>query len=289
MITQKICNLKSHKNYKVLVDSFNSVIEMVDEYKNKKVHIERGFRNVRDTWDSYWNGCASYEKTMDLLKNGYIDKVDAVKKEIKLNNSGTSKRITFSNSIVGYAPIVPLAILGVPNSMINSVMKPIKAKVIDIYYDMTCSCGTSSKQIIDCGIKVLKSLVNLEMQGYRLNLYAVQSYTDEQGTDFLKIKIKDARQPIDLKRMSFPTMHTAFFRVVGFDWYSKCEKATYRGGYGHQLEREFDKIELKNLVSDVFGKNAIYITATNIIRNEIEDIEKEIKNASNQIQEKSKR
>ena len=194
---------------------------------------------------------------------------------------GNGKRISFHNDIVGYAPIVPLAILGVPNSMINSRMKPIKAKVIDVYYNMTASASTDSEDIIKAGVKLLSTIVELELQGYRFNLYAVQNYYSDRKCYMLKIKVKDAMQQIDLKRISFPLTHTAFFRVIGFDWYSKCPEAKYIYRYGHSLDYDFDNNKMQKTAKELFGDNAVWFGCTKIIKENEKYIEEVLVNAGN--------
>ena len=115
-----------------------------------------------------------------------------MKANIKANVQGQGKRISFFNDVVGYAPIVPLALQGVPAAMQNAYMKPIKAKVLNVYYDMTASCGTKSEDIIEAGQKLLAAIMELEMQGYKFNLYAIQSYAGSRDVDILCTKIKNS-------------------------------------------------------------------------------------------------
>ena len=77
----------------------------------------------------------------------------------------------------------------------------------------------------------------------------------------LVVKIKDAAQPLDLKRVSFPMTHTAFFRVIGFDWYSKTPRGKYRSAYGHALVNE-GRVNKKidEIAKTMFGENAVYIS-----------------------------
>ena len=267
---QMIVSTKNHSRFDVRLEEYNSAFEVAEDCKTRKI-TSSNFRDVRYS-DDYggegsWNGCASYDEALDLLKNGYIKQVEKIKQEITKTVHGQSKRIKFDNDIVGYAPIVPLAILGVPNSMINSTMKPIKAKVLDVYYDMTCSCGTDSKDIIYVGIEFLKTIASMEMQGYRIKLTAIQSYTNSSYATILKVNLKSANQPLDLKRVSFPTMHTAFFRVIGFDWYSKTPHGVYLNGYGHNIKQEFeDEEEFTDLRTKLFGNNIVYVAAKVLTR-----------------------
>lgn len=256
---------KNHTDYEVIQEEYNSAFDVAKDCETRKI-TSSYFHDVRYSGDWGWNGCDSYEQALDLLRNGYVDKVEEIRKEVDKSVRGQSKRIKFSNDIVGYAPIVPLAILGVPTSMINSTMKSIKTKVIEICYDMTCNCGTSSDKIINIGVEFLKVIAGLEMQGYRVKLTAVQTYSGYNYTNILKINLKSANQPLDLKRISFPTMHTGFFRVIGFDWYSKTPRGRYLGGYGHALTYEFkEDDEFREFKTKVFGDNVVFIAAKKLL------------------------
>lgn len=261
--------LQSANGYKIMCERYNSAAEVVADCKVRKI-TDRMFHDMADGnlggKNKQWCGVDSYEQALEYLEKGYQPVVDTLKFAIKANISGQGKRISFHNDIVGYAPIVPLAIMGVPNAMINSYMKPIKAKVIDVYYDGTFSWGVKSDNIINTGAKVISIILQLEQQGYRFNLYQVQSYSDEDNCDMMCVKLKDSMQPIDLKRISFPLAHTAFFRVIGWDWYSKTPKGKYRDVYGHALCYE-NKVndKLDDIFKEMFGNNAVYVSGNSLL------------------------
>lgn len=277
-IIEKKLNIKGKKNYKVMVESYNSAMEVAEDCKTRKITDSSFDDKAKETFSS-WEGVKSYEEALDFLANGYQPTVEKMKGYLKGTRQGNGKRISFKNDIVGYNPVVPLALQGVPNNMINMSMKPIKCKVIDIYYDMTCSCGTDSDDIIKNGQKLLGAVLELEKQGYKFNIYAVQGYCNSNSADFLVVKVKSSTQPLDLKRISFPLTHTAFFRVIGFDWYSKTPKGTYRSEYGHALGYEFDNDQLEQFATQTFSDNAVYISGRNIMKKGQEYIEEVLTNA----------
>lgn len=270
-ITEKKISTKYHKNYRVMIEEYSSAVEVYEDCKTRKI-TDDSFHDMAHKDLGKWEGVKDYEEALTLLRNGYQPTVEKLKEQIRFNKAGAGKRISFQNNIVGYAPVVPLAMMNVPNCMVDMKMKPIKCKVLDIYYDMTCSSGTSSKQIIENGQKLLGTIIELEKQGYKFNLYAMQTYSNDKSADMLLIKIKSSNQPLDLKRISFPLTHTAFFRVIGFDWYSKTPKGVYRSAYGHALAHEFGKTELKEFATQALGKNAIYISGTEIMQKDEEHI-----------------
>lgn len=269
--------LQSANGYKIMCERYNSAAEVVADCKARKI-TDRAFHDMADGnlggQDKEWCGVDSYEQALEYLEKGYQPVVDKLKFVIKANISGQGKRISFHNDIVGYAPVVPLAIMGVPNAMVNSHMKTIKAKVIDVYYDGVFGCGVSSDKIIAIGSKVIVMILQLEQQGYRFNLYQVQSYSDREDCDMMTVKLKDATQPIDLKRISFPLTHTGFFRVIGFDWYSKTPKGKYRPCYGHAIGYEGSvKSKLPAMFKEMFGSNAVFVSGATLL-NQGDDGEK---------------
>lgn len=262
----KHADVKAFKNSHFNIEVYDSAYQVVKDCETRKI-TDSSFNNMRkDVDDKDWYGVASYQEALDLMETGYQPTVDELKKGIKANLSGQAKRITFHNDVVGYAPIVPLAIMGVPQSMMNSHMKQVKAKVIDVYYDMTASCDNSPKQFIDAGSKLLGAIMELEMQGYRMNIYCVNSFYGD-GCDLLCVRVKSANQPLDLKRISFPLTHPAFFRVIGFDWYSKVPGGKYRFGYGHAIGYDYNSETMQKGFKEIFGNNAVAFSAAKIIDN----------------------
>ena len=250
-------NTKTHQNYKVNIEEYNSANELAGDIAGKT--IKNGGWHEPECRD--WSGVRSYDEALNLLRNGYEPVVNRLKAKVKDMSFYHEKRMAFRNALVGFAPVVPLALMGVPNSMLDVKVKPMKTKVINVYYDMTCSCGTSSEQIIKNGENLLGAIMELEAKGYKFNLYCVQGYSDRQDCDMLVVKVKSSNQPFDIKRMSFPLTHTAFFRVIGFDWYGKAEFTKYRGGYGHALAYEFGA-STKEVYKQIFGDNAVFFTGT---------------------------
>ena len=262
--------LKSANGYKIMCEQYNSAAEVVADCRTRKI-TDNSFDDMNDGrlggQDKKWCGVKSYDEALEYLEKGYQPVVDQLKSAIKADLTGKGKRISFHNDIVGHAPIVPLAIMGVPNAMVNSRMKQIKAKVVDVYYDGVFGCGVSSENIIKTGSKVIAVILQLEQQGYRFNLYQVQSYSDRYGCDMMTVKLKDAAQPVDLKRISFPLTHTAFFRVIGFDWYSKTPKGKYRFGYGHAIGYEGSvKSKLPEMFKEMFGSNAVFVSGAKLLQ-----------------------
>lgn len=237
---------------------------MVNDLKKRKI-TDSSFDDKSKSSFNEWHGVKSYAEALELLAGGYQPTVDKLKTEIKPNATGTKKRITFHNDICGFTPIVPNALMGIPQSMINTRTKAIKCKVVDIYYNIGVSAMYDSDEIIKAGQLVLGTIMKLEQEGYKFNIYAMQAYNDSKSSDMCVVKVKSSNQPLDLKRISFPLTHTAFFRVIGFDWYSRFPLGKYRVGLGKPLNVVINKEDTESLICGIFGQNSIYMNAQDII------------------------
>ena len=255
---------------KLNIEFYTNAQQIVDDLQNRK-KTDKCFK-PDEYAEPKWVG-GTREQTYTMLKEGYQPTVDKMRDLVKFTAQGVGKRTRFMNHVEGFAPIVPNAILGLPNSMITSYTKPIKNKVLDVYYDITASCLTSSKELIEAGQKLLGAIIELEAQGYRFNLYATQDYYERGGScDMLCLRVKSANQPFDLKRMSFPLTHSAFFRGIGFEWYSKFPIGTYRYGYGNAIAYEKTQEEIQDEFRRLFGKSVVYFSAVSILKEEADYI-----------------
>lgn len=258
---------RNGRPYKVMIESYNNSAEMVSDLRKRSITSPSFQDKSKETFGD-WEGVKTYDECLDYLSNGYQPTVDSLKEVAKATVQGSGKRIGFKNDVVGAIPVVPLAMMGVPNNMVSTYIKPIKAKVLDVYYDVGCGWRTKSDDIIKSGQILLATVLKLEQEGYKFNLYAVQAYSDSDTCDMLVIKVKSSNQPLDLKRMSYTLTHTSFFRVLGFDWYSRTPKAKYRSGYGKVLYDTLgnDINKVNELTQQLFGKNSIYISGTAIYK-----------------------
>ena len=250
--------------YKLNIEFFDSTLELVDTCKTRTItNSQFDDMEKKRSYDKSWYGVKSYKEALDLMNDGWSEQVETLKKEVgKIEKTQVENRITYYNNVVGFAPIVPLALSRVPNSMIDARYRPVRSKVLSIYYSMTINCGNEAEQIIENGKKLVSAIVLLEKMGYRIALNIVQDYCSHQKGDMLVINVKKPTQPLDLKRICFPAMSPAMFRVIGFDWYSKFPRGTYRSGYGHSLHTDCEDLnELAEITTQMFGKDAMYISA----------------------------
>lgn len=59
--------------------------------------------------------------------------------------------------------------------------------------------------------------------------------------------------------------HPTFFRVLGFDWYSRYPKGKYRDGYGTPINYLMTESNAQALFEQLFNRNAVYVSAMSVI------------------------
>lgn len=218
-------------------DSIHQMLSVIESRKNNSHMSEQ--HSSSDTSSSSWYGTKSYEEAKDLFQYGYTDVLDKINAGLaKTNVTQVQNRRRVSTGVVGYAPHVPNAILGLPNSMIRTDSQAQKVKVISIIYCITENAGHEAQEFIDSGVAVLNVINRLELQGIRVNL-EIMFYCAKTSSEkaFGTVKVKDYREHMDIKKLCFPIAHPSMFRRFGFRWLEtvpQMETDNWQYGYGSQ-------------------------------------------------------
>ena len=274
-----------HFNKKFIVDgkTYNvngERFENISEFKKTNASRTK-LRNSfdPDDIDTDFTGVKSYDEAINLLTTGYKEALENFNTLLKLRGK-KKKKVTFKNDVQGFVPIVPHAIMGLPQSMINTHITKIKTPVIDIYYDPRFSCNADRSDFIDAGRKMLSSIFQLEKSGVKINLYYCNFKTEKNSSylDVCVLKLKDSNRPLDINRITFPIAHPAMLRVFSFEWMSKVPNGKYRDGYGDGFVVSYNKNIRKNIIDNTFGKNARYFHAEDVHDMSIDNIIEVIKN-----------
>lgn len=221
-------------------DSIHSMLAVLDTRTNNlemfQCHSSQKNGNKRFSGTNSWN------EAVELFENGYTDVLEQIKSGIQKNVKATqtqTRRIV-RTGVVGYAPHVPNAINGLPNSMIYTEKQAQKIKAITIYYAPTENCGVEAETFIKSGIAMLSAINILEMSGVRVNLNVVffngANDTETEGS-FGTVKVKDFREHLDVQKLCFPVVHPSLFRRFGFKWIETTpdmKRSNWAGSYGHE-------------------------------------------------------
>lgn len=194
---------------------------------------------------SSWYGTPSYEAAMKLFRDGWTEKADEIRKEFLKFERANQQEVTYektrpATSVIGFTPHVPNAILGLPNSMIYTERTPMKAKVVRLIFNMGMNAGTNAKDIMNAGLVALKIVHSLEKRGLRVRLDVTPKFSQGDRENVCAVVcIKEWRQPLDIKKIAFPTSHPSMFRRLGFRWMETMPEITdnrFYSGYGQSFE-----------------------------------------------------
>ena len=221
-IVQKKLENEKAKLYYEQFENYQEFLKIVESRDRDNAH---GEHTLKDNFErgKRWTGVKDYEEARNLLINGWDAKVDFLKKQFETASKELDEKTvvkTFSD-VVGFMPIVPNVIIGLPNCMLNNRTETKKSKIIKFLIDTTVSCSEDSDDMIKYYSEVLARIALLERKGYRCRIEILQPFTDEDNSDTkacFSVLIKSENQPFDIKRMAFPMAHTAMFRGFGFAW-----------------------------------------------------------------------
>lgn len=247
-------------------DGLDKLLQAIDSrpvnsvFKNKELSSHTGSKN--------FTGTSSYEEAADLVRNGWdepVKDIKAAQKALQVKSNVVTQKARPRNCVVGYAPCVPAAILGLPESMIATERVPSKVKAVTIVYANSGNCGVKSEKFVKAGAAVLKLVNDLELKGYRVRLI-VELFSAIQGDETIvcRATVKDWRQPLDLKKIAFPIAHASMLRRIGFKWLETVNGIKNYGwpsGYGYPLSNDKTCKQINELYirEKLLSENEYYI------------------------------
>ena len=158
---------------------FNSIAELMSDL-DKAPEIEGRDDSSGDHRGSDWCDTSSYEEAHDNMIAGRV--YDNLTTDLnKYKTNGCKEKNNSYLDVVGFAPVVPLALQNVPLCMVNK-KKTINNKIVTIVYNAATPWNVESDEIMKTTTELMKNIIQLERDGYRVNLY-VSEYNDD-GSGF---------------------------------------------------------------------------------------------------------
>jgi len=239
---------------------------IVEEYQNLTAFIDTiGKRGVNSVFSgrylssqkpgSDWQLTKTYEEACALAVSGYKEGLNRmISSGLKVTHRETVHKNIPSVNVVGYAPHVANAVVGIPMSMIDVAPVKQQGKVITILYNIDGICDVDAQDFVAAGKNVLNVITTLETQGYRVGLYVMQNYYAGDEIGLFSIEIKNWRQASNPLKVSYPLIHPSFFRRHGFKWLETCPNITdssFTHGYGCSFDRIYrNKNEMEEFLRE---------------------------------------
>ena len=261
----------------IVRENFKSLHEMMETLGSRKNNEPMRGEDSSTSNGKSFTGTESYKEAEQLMAHGYTKILPEIKKGMVQANASTSpmQRRRVTTGAQGYAPHVPNAIQGLPNSMIRTESQMQKVKAVSIVYNMTRNAGTNEREFTKCGIVILSLVNKLELSGCRVNL-KIACMTTKSGGELAicTVDVKSYAEHLDLQKLSFPIAHTSMFRRFGFKWLETTPDITDRGhasGYGRTVTSSSKELR------DVIASNGEILIDALIIQNNNYDADAIIK------------
>lgn len=199
-----------------------------------------------------FTGTESFEEAVNLFKDGWDDMAKKLTKKLKVTQNQTmcSEVQKTVYDIVGFQCSVPRYLQGIPTSMVNKKLVPIKQKVVTLNKDFSYNCSIETEDIIEASIKTMEVVKRIEAQGTRVNLNIIFGITAGNTREIVKIRIKSANERVNISKLAFPLVHPSMFRRLCFRYIEVAPTITdsYSFGYGKPL----DGSQLKQYCKDEY-------------------------------------
>lgn len=261
------------KNMRQIVKTFLGVTDMSDYLQRATTSASfEGHKLYSNIIKSGWSSM-TYNESDNLLRFGDVRNAERISSRVqeitRMRGSGTQMRRQSFNDVVGYAVHVPNYLTGVPTTMINSRRVSIRSsKVLNIVYNSTFHDGTNLDDVVDAGAKVLTYLRDLEVKGYRVNLYVMMSSKGGSEQCTVLVKVKDSEQYLNITKTAYPIVNPDFLRRH-FCRLLECETKDreFPLSYGRPVYMKYD---IQNVFDACRLKVDKYLTFYDVQRNEIE-------------------
>ena len=227
----------------VVFESFGNIdvfLNTIDSRVENFVFFGSDVCDSRNSSKSF-TGTESYEESLELMRTGYVDGMDkleaAMLGSIYVRTANAYKNIP-TVDVVGFAPIVANAIIGIPKSMVNSKKTIIPSKVISIFYNASDSNNVKPYRFVTAGAHLLSLIIQLENKGYRVSLSVASAFCTDKQRSIAAVVVKDHRSKINPLKVSYPLLHPSFFRRQMFRWLETnpdVADVEFRKSYGKPL------------------------------------------------------
>lgn len=115
--------------------------------------------------------------------------------------------------------------------------------ILTIYLNTAVLGGVDDKEVAEVMGKVFDAVLNMENNGYNINLYACCMSQSNKEVGFNVVKIKDSGEELNILRMLYPCINSNFQRAQAFRWRETCPEIKdndWADGYGSTVRNLAD-------------------------------------------------
>ena len=235
------------------IREFDSLNEFESYITNTPLNETFRWQKLSSTNGSYsFTQTQSYEEATKLLKDGWSSMAQEITKKLNvIKNQVVNEHVQkILYDVVGFQASVPRYLQGIPTSMVNKKLVPVKQKVITLDKDISYNASIKTEQIIEASVQTLQLIKKIEAQGIRVNLNLIWGVAAGNTKEVAKVRLKSANERLNISKLSFPLVHPSMLRRLCFRYLEVAPTVTksYTWGYGAPL----DGSQLKTYCKDEY-------------------------------------
>ena len=235
------------------IREFDSLNEFESYITNTPLNDTFRWQKLSSTNGSYsFTQTQSYDEATKLLKDGWSSMAQEITKKLNvIKNQVVNEHVQkILYDVVGFQASVPRYLQGIPTSMVNKKLVPVKQKVITLDKDISYNASIKTEQIIEASVQTLQLIKKIEAQGIRVNLNLVWGVAAGDTKEVAKVRLKSANERLNISKLSFPLVHPSMLRRLCFRYLEVAPTVTksYTWGYGAPL----DGSQLKTYCKDEY-------------------------------------
>lgn len=229
--------IEKHGSYRAMIERFDNVPAFVAAMRKEKGisagQTSGGYSAANS--DRSWSGADDLAGALNDCEQGNcgsaLQDAEKLMHEIQAQGLMSEHVMRWGPNVVGAIPLIPNALLGVPDSMLAPLWEAQSARgPIKVFYDCVGSAGVSETDMSKRGTAVL-AFVLLMSQIRPVELFVIAGMQGTGGACIPIVKVETA--PLDLKSSLYALARTAYSREIAFAWgYSSDAAGTRRGFHG---------------------------------------------------------
>jgi len=251
-----------NKAYVEQFDSIREYLQVINSRENNpKVRTASSIKHD----SSRWSGTETLEEADEILRKGWIEGYNKASKMLSINTKHSDnvpiKRARPINTVVGYVPHVPNAIMGLPNSMISTLPVYKKIRVIKVFISVGVNSMVSTSESERAFIKAIRYVLDLEASGIRVELYHMAVSENSGWYNSPIVKLKGFREKLNLLKVAYFLGHPSALRRHKFKWLETIPETVpdgLYGGYGRSAKGAKYSRDIIEKYTDIKGKKVVF-------------------------------
>lgn len=219
--------------------NLNAMLAANASRKANKVFVGIESSLLESSRETKFTGTASYAEAEKLCREGWFEKLENFKEACSIRPADQLRRRVVTSPI-GYAPHVPNAIMGRPDSMIKTIMLKEKAATVEIVVSTIVSVKTKTEDVMKYAARIMQAIAAIEASGIRVKiiLCAFNSASKGRYGQLAQcfVTLKEAGEKLNPAKVYFPLVHPSMLRRIAFHWLETCplvKSRTFIDGYGY--------------------------------------------------------